>query len=447
MSLILAAGLGVMIWALAFVSPRWFVGLLILLYSPFKRYMTDLPVFYLGPPVYLSDIAVAAAGAYLLLRYLRGMNDWRLPVGVRWALLAFIVYGAISVLRGLYHFGPGGIGEARKTLIFVVFSFYLGAAFRNTQDFDGLLRTVYRLAVVVGLVSMAAIFFGFVFGGGHTRIIPATGGLLIGLGILVGITLRASRPKMSDAVKPAVLVVALLLASLVLNAHRSAWVGTSLGFVAFVAMRYRARSVGGFLKANVALGAVLLVLLGTFRLTFDLLLPDQLAEFRGRWFAFAEQGLEADYGAYWRFVAWSQELERIRQRPFFGSGFGNRLELNIGDEWRTLPTHSGHLEIISRQGAVGYMLFWTVIAALLVSLPSRSQRSDPQLRDGRKMAVVTLLVANLGYSLFYSFEFFFWLSVGLGLLYLRCSAVEERSIESNAMPRLMLPERAGTETL
>ena len=157
MSLALPLPLTFAFFFLAFRSPVYFIGLLLLLYSPFKVYMTDTRLFPMEPGGTLGDMALMAAGLYILTAYLRGMPRWRLPKSLHVAIMLFILYGAFSVLKGFYHFGYPSIGEARKNLLFIVFAFYGIAAFRQPDDIVQMLRRIYRVAIRARIISLAVI--------------------------------------------------------------------------------------------------------------------------------------------------------------------------------------------------------------------------------------------------------------------------------------------------
>lgn len=401
------------IWSALFV-PRNFLMLLLLLFSPFKNIMTVNPAFNLGAAVYLSDIAMLASLLYILNHMIRVGRLPSLPKSVRLTLIVFLLYGVISMIRGVLAYGPPGIGEARKSILFVIFSVYVCMALPSADSVLSFTRTIMKLAYATAVVSLGIILTRFLITGELSRVMPATGGLLIAIGLILAASARIGKLSMSDFTSRMPFPVTIMTVSLLLNAHRSAWAGALVGITIVIMLRYEAFTFRGMVKTTLALVTAGVLLLGSFNLIFNVLYSDELATFRVKWFAFLESGYREDYSANWRILAWLEELDRIRQRPILGSGFGNRLTLyepHLG--WQDLPSHNGHLEILSRQGMVGYLAFWALLIALLRSAIRHS--TITQLLSDRQaiQIIIPVLFVTMATGLFYSLEYHFWLILGL----------------------------------
>ena len=377
--------------------------------------MTDIKLLPTTPGGTLSDVALMAAGLYIMVAYLRGMPRLRLPKTLHIAILMFLLYGAFSVLKGFYHFGYPSLGDARKTLLFIVFSFYIIAAFRKPDDIGQLLRMIYRVALVVGIVSLGVILKNYVLTGEHVHAIPASGGLLVSTGFLIAVASRMKLVWHPRLPRVNLVPTFLLFFSVVFNAHRSVWVGTFFALGYLFLLRYGALSLKGLVKAGVAISIFTFLSIVGLNLSFNVISPEALASFKQEQLTFISADYIVDESANWRVLAWLQEFERIREKPVFGSGFGNRLTLSIGNQWRHLPSHSGHIEVLSRQGLVGYLIFLFLLFTILKHL-NRIPAGRP---DGTSYGLMSILTAfiflSFFYSFFYSFEFFFWLSIGLAL--------------------------------
>ncbi|MCH8240227.1 MAG: hypothetical protein IIB62_09295 [Proteobacteria bacterium] len=191
--------------------------------------MTDMPIFEIkGAAVYLSDMAFLMAGLYLVMAYSRGIRPWPLSNPLKIMLFMFILYGLFSLFRGVLHYGPRSVAEARKNLLFLTFSLYSVVAIRKPRDLEHLLRLYYHIALGAAVASIIIIFQKYAATGILERMFPATVSILFGCGLAIALTSRMKFPGYSVLKKANPVAIAAIVFALVLNGHRSAWVGTAM---------------------------------------------------------------------------------------------------------------------------------------------------------------------------------------------------------------------------
>ncbi len=403
------------------IHPMGFLLVCWILFGPLKAITTDLPIADLGASFYLADVAVATCWIFLLGRFARGIERGPFPKILSFLIVLFLLYGMISMMRGVIAFGAPGIGEARKSLLFFTFSAYVAFGFADHSYMQRLLNAFRKIGLILAVLSIMLILTSYGMTGEVRRVIPAPGSLAISTAFLITASQfgRAGVPKVTSLVWMGLLGIAVLM-----NAHRSVWIGTAAGGLLLLAMRYRLQSMTGMTKMAVMVSTLLLGSILTYQLVFRSSAIGPLVSFRESRLAFIDRGIQEDSSATWRFIAWAEELSRIRENPIFGTGFGNRLELNVVGEWRQLPSHSGHLELLSREGVVGYGLLATLVATIIRCVTRRSRGQQVAVDAATRQTIVSLIAANLVYGVFYSFEFAFWVSIGLALMVIRTSRRE-----------------------
>ncbi len=411
---------------LAFASPIRYLGFLLVLYSIFKKYMTDMPIFEIkGAAVYLSDIAFMMAGLYLLVAYSRGIKPWPLSNPLKIVLFMFILYGLFSMFRGVLYYGPRSVAEARKNLLFLTFSLYSVVAIRKPRDLERLLRLYYHIAVAAAVASILLTIKNYYGTGFIVRVFSANISILIGSGLIIALTSRLKNSGYFLLKKANPAAIGMLIFAILLGGHRSAWVGTFFGLVSLILLRYGTLSIKGLFKSGFVMIVAAVITLASANLLFGLFSPDEVARIQDRRLAFLQRDYQQDASASWRMVAWLQEFERIKQRPLLGSGFGNALLLPLKGEWVPLPSHSGHIEILSRQGIIGYLFFIAMIFSIFRSTLESNSRGQTAVQ-GKVLVLISLIIIPFFCSLFYSFGFHFWLAIGLAMHFIRHQTLELR---------------------
>ena len=370
--------------------------------------------------VAISNVFLGLATLGMLHRLYRQPQDWRqmlpgkgllIAMGCLWAaVLLSVIFSSqpIVSMKGfadyyLYRLLPMPIvllivRSRRKLLILsacALFSVLINGVVGLGQTVQNFQQPVWRNS-------------GFIFFMHQASILSVTA-----LALVAGL-LRIQERRYRLMLGVALLLV---IAALVVNGTRGAWLGTAVGSVLVVLLGCQAR-----LKALASLGAAVLLFAG-------IVLACPQSNFAQRLYSITQ----ADQSNTERRLVWGSAVRMFEDHPVFGVGmaqFGDTYPQYISPEAKEPGLHHAHnnfFQMLSEAGILGFLTFVGFVGYLLYF-------SIHGWLIAKSIAYLVILADLLGIMLHGLTEYtwgatltvkFFWLVLGLSLAWLRLSRNKE----------------------
>ena len=127
---------------------------------------------------------------------------------------------------------------------------------------------------------------------------------------------------------------------------------------------------------------------------------------------------------------WIISLEWIMQRDLIEFMFGNFI---------STPAHSDYLDVLSRNGLIGLILYLFILASFLLKTFKGAMTNQPREVHSIHMLAFLLLAIYLLYSIpfrplsYTTTAWYMWATIGFSMAYLRAAALENRADKLRAL--------------
>jgi O-antigen ligase len=133
-----------------------------------------------------------------------------------------------------------------------------------------------------------------------------------------------------------------------------------------------------------------------------------------------------DLTAGWRIGIWQSSMEKIREAPLIGEGFGGYWNTLVPSEGLiTTSPHSLYIQTLVKIGFLGMFLFLFVAYQLFVIMRNwiRTNRSEADPETAIVVSGLICLIGALAYGISYALEYYGWYFVGLAFAVIRNKAL------------------------
>lgn len=317
--------------------------------------------------VYIMDalLALALAGVFVNAVTRRRMFDAGMP---NLLIALFIIVGVVNLMRGTEY----GVAALKDSVInFYALAMLLPIAlFASMDELRRFLRRLLPAAVVGALLFVTISLPGSpVFN--DSLSIVMTAATVEAATATAFLLLVLQSPRLTS---PRLLTLGVLLAPLVIVPARSVWVGCAVSAVAVWAVARRERAT--IMRRLAGIASVAILVLGGFAVVAEEYVRPAVADAMSFVVPSAVEP-SAEVGdpvgnSRWRLDVWRTGWDnRIRENVLVGEGFGRPALVETsasadGDE-RT-QFHNGYLSYLLREGLVGLVLFFAIVAVAVSRL-------------------------------------------------------------------------------
>ena len=349
--------------------PAPYLFLLPLLYVPDLGFSRETPLGIIGP----SDIVLVP----LVLALLLGTSVRSgIPQAVRRLFLLFVATAILSTLL-FWLLRPGAFGYSKllfslnkigKFSAYAILGLLVARRIRSVRDAELIFKSLAVGSVILALgIIMTAI----------TKWEPGTllikkdlfpykasnqiSVVLASFGVFYAILPRGADTRL----RPRLILLAVLYASMLLTGGRGGWFGALIGcaYVIYATTRNRNGYVASAILVVVA--TVMIVRLPAVRTRAeDVVVVVDPVSGEERW------GL--DDGA--RFDTWRHEGAKVLHAPLFGVGFFNRGQAS--GLWSS-GSHNFYIQVALETGLVGLLVFFAMLLRIWRSVPLRAGPEVP----------------------------------------------------------------------
>ncbi len=414
-SIALAVGVSV-----ATMSPLISVVVLLLI-AVLPTVFQTTPIFsedyaFIGRGLHAFDIVLLLMGAALVVQTLRGKEAGQKKIGLSIYVTLFALLILFEILRNIPAYGISAAGEFRYRYLILVLPLYVSLFFDSAKTRLKLLKWLIFSSVFFPLICIPIIgaLKGWSIGSYEIpfRFLPAS----ISLGLVWGI-LALSLAKKYGLIKVSrsfLWILATLVSVLVLiDSHRSVWLTTAVVFLLLIWLK-EIRLSGIWSWGTITLLALAIVWVVVSSTGLNII---KYVTVRG--VAFVNP--EGDPTSAWRLAEWEAQMSKFYGSPVIGEGFGGYFGLSGLKGDIGVSPHSLYVQTLVKIGIIGMLLYLVIVFKVLSALKRwiRTQRA----RDNPEIAIVltaliSLIAAHAYYSV-YTFEYYNWLFVGLGVAVIR----------------------------
>ena len=389
---------------------------------------TEYRLFTLGGAnIYLGDafIFLFLSSSFIVVLQSKAVPGLDSKVGV--AIVLFITWALIGVIRGIPTWGYSAVGESRFIIWGILF-FPVVQSIRKQEHFE----TVLRLSLVL-ILAYTVFRFNFhliVECGGdlqlllHTKFMGASRGVVLVSVFAFCLVLLLTHAVKNHRVPLIILaVVCGILIPLGARTALVAWLVSSL----FILMTIKRWSLGSLFPLILIMGVAAL-----FIISFDLFSDES------SWDPQASRGLTAFTSAearetgtaHWRLMGWENIITgTLGKDPLFGEGFGGYYDI-FEAENKGVPPHNDWLLIFSKTGFVGLIFLFNVIYQVYATGFRYIKRSTDILRRSYMQALLAAFLIGLVAGTFFMFFQVMWVAAGLQVALINLE--ENRSVSHSA---------------
>jgi hypothetical protein len=370
---------------------------------------SDELFLYLGINIYISDILIAAVSLSTLLEYLKKHEDTP-PSTVTQAMVFFLLWFAVCVIRGFISYEWSAIGESRfllPSILYLSFA-YLIKDMKQLKNF--LLFACWMIALDFVYLQTWRYFYQFEGNLGEmfsSRLMGADTVLNIVMVSIFSLTFLYNKSLIKY--KGLWLILFVLCAFSVPFGARTGWVSFVLSIILVIILSTSRMNIQKYLYSCLFMGLFVVVLWhsGIFAPSARL---DIYSE-KGLGFVMEEHRGEGTTA--WRIMGWENLIwQTIRGNLFLGDGFGGYYDI-FSIDFKGVPPHSEWLIIFAKTGVIGLLLFiLVIIRSFTVGLKFIRETTDEEAQSYMKALLCTFFAGLVAGTFFFFFPTM-WISLGL----------------------------------
>ncbi len=349
---------------------------------------------------------VCAIGLKLLQRD-KKLEQFLLKDYPFWTL--FLGWLTIEIVRSLGTYNIINVlGEFRTYYQYMFLIPYIVVFFKTEDEQWRLFKLLMFLSLIfifIGIIR-GSILYSFRFGS-YNKWLTSNANLALLMGITALYFGRKYRLVTLRNTVVSFLFMAFIFITLI-NSVRSVWLATIVAFLVLIFTRQIS------FKSYIIVGIFGIIVLATVFYVFEIQDKNIFYFIKTRSMAFTDY--QKDPTANWRYLLWLESFKQIIQKLFIGKGLGYHFNLYLSRGVRiTTSPHNLYISIAYQLGTVGLLLYIGFISQLFLQI-RKTLKMQISLRP--RVIVLTafvILLSSSFYYIAYTFEYFTWLYVGLGI--------------------------------
>lgn len=357
------------------------------------------------------DIVLLSMGGAIILETLRTkgkflkQNSLVLSICVMFLALWLL----FEVLRNIGVYGRSALGEFRFRYFILVLPGYVSLFFPSAEERKKVFKSVVFLSLFLTLACIPII--GMLKGwsvGFESRFLPSS----ISLGLVYGLlaTYLGKKYGLLKLSNIYIWIASISVGVLVLiDSHRSVWVAIGVVLLSLICLKeIRLGKVFSWSVPLILAGIIVFLIVNSTGLDVG-----EYIRTRGA----AVVRPQEDRTGAWRIVQWEAQMSKFYSSPVLGQGFGgywgfSRRKGDIG-----ISPHSLYVQTLVKIGAVGMLLYLMIVFKVFSALGHwiKTQRKNDNPEIAIVLTAFIILVAAHAFYTVYTFEYYTWLFVGLGV--------------------------------
>ena len=327
-------------------------------------------------------------------------------LGLSIYIVFFILWLSLEILRNVTAYGRSAPGEFRYRYFILVLPLYISLFFPSVEERKKLFKALIFISIFFTLACIPII--GSLKGwsvGPESRFLPSS----ISLGLAYGLTaiFLGKKYRLLKLSSIYLWIISIPVGILILiDSHRSAWLALLVLLLSlFFLKEIRLGKVLSWSIPSVLAGLVIWIVIGLSGLNVI-----EYITTRGS----ALINPSEDPSGAWRVAQWETQISKFYSSPVLGEGFGGYwgLEGDIG-----VSPHNLYVQTLVKIGIVGLFLYLMVVFKVFSAMRNwiKAQRTGSNPEIAIVLTALVVLIAAHAFYMVYSFEYYTWLFVGLGI--------------------------------
>jgi len=335
-------------------------------------------------------------------------------------IILFGLWILFEIIRNVGIYGLSAPGEFRYRYLILSVPLYITLFFSSTEKRKKLLKLLIVSSLFFPIMCVPII--GKLKGwsiGPDARFFSAS----ISLGLLYGL-LALSLGKKYRIIKIKEILYWLIFVisglMIIIDSHRSVWIAT----VTVVVVLFWIKEINYSKRMNRTLLAILSIII-ILTLTNQILISktetnliDYLA---GRTSALLKLDESYNNTASWRVAQWKEQMTKFIASPIIGEGFGSYWGFSgIKGDLGVSP-HNLYIQTLVKLGSVGLVFYLMIVVKIFFKFKHTATKYKIKDDPGLPLLILGLvvLIASHVFYMAYSFEYYSFLFIGLGVASLK----------------------------
>jgi len=408
------------------INHKYFLLLLLILgFVLFARGFAHLGVEIGGLPLYITEAALFATLAILLLDKFVGGDkvNYLKNIPLKKEFVFFYLIGFIALVRGFIYYTPVLTLRHSALFYYSIFYFLMPILFSNLRRIELLFKLFFIASIVVPVAILLKITPQLnVYGG-----LGGFNYLYLSLAVIVESFYFTSLKRRVYKIL-LLLVIFLQLLVILTGTVRGAWIALLVSMLFFLYVSSKMgklkRKMRKLFLLAILGGIILVIFTASIKpVSFDKVKTDVVSTV----FFYRMQSVSAN-NVWWRLFIWRDMLRGLSKKPLFGWGFGRpfrsptleALGWEHGEKEGWIDPHNSHLNIAYKAGIIGYLVFLLIVVRFF----KRTMRFLLGMRGDNKtkLYIGALLTCSVNVLVLSFFEVvlegpymgsFLWITMGL----------------------------------
>ncbi len=408
------------------INHKYFLLLLLILgFVLFGRGFAHLGIEIGGLPLYITEAALFATVAILLLDKFVGGNriKYLKDIPLKKEFVLFYLIAFVALMRGFIYYTP--ILTLRHSALFYysIFYFLMAILFKDLRRIELLFKVVFVGCIIISVAILFKINFNMNAYGGLAQ----SSHLYLSLAVIIeSFYLISVKRRVYKFFL--ILIILLQLFGILIGQSRATWIALSVSFLFFLYLSLGADNLKRKMKKVFFSILLIGVVLSSSLFIARSGLFDKLKTEAVTIIFFDRIDNPSASNVRWRLYVWGDMLRELSKKPLFGWGFGKpfrsptveALGWSDGKEMGWIDPHNSPLNIAYKTGIIGFSIFLLIIMRFL----GRTIRLLRRMHQDDKiklyiMGLLTCFVHVLIFALFVValegpyLGAFLWITMGL----------------------------------
>lgn len=359
-------------------------------------------LIYIGPIILrLFDIFIMISVLYILFHikfyFVEGNN---LSNPLFQLILLYFFWGIFSgVFFGALSFGYRSFGEARINTWSVLIFFLIILIINSKYDLLKLVKLVFVSQIILMTIALAKTITS---SDDLERIMNSAEAFSL-YAIVISVLFVLSTQLYNE--KKLKVFVGIASIFLVISGQKTIWMLFVFGLLMYLFIEKK------FIAFYKLIPALILVGFITYIVVSKVSNLQTVLEYQ---YSLLQEG-EEGHTIVWRALMWKASIEKIKQNPILGEGYGGYNEdVIINDKFNVTPIHSAYFDKMVKIGIPGLILFILIMLKFLLESRRFLKASTNTYYNSIMKGCIVIILSYILFFVTYGETFLFWIVVAVG---------------------------------
>ena len=358
-------------------------------------------LIYIGPIILrLFDIFIMISVLYILFHikfyFVEGNN---LSNPLFQLILLYFFWGIFSgVFFGALSFGYRSFGEARTNTWSVLIFFLIILIINSKYDILNLVKLVFVSQIILMTIALVKTTTAI----GFERIMNSAEAFSLYAIVISALFFLSTQLYNEKKIKVFAGIASVFL---IISAQKTIWILFVFGLLMYLFIEKK------FINFFKLMPALIIVGFLTYIVVSKVSNLQTALEYQ---YSLLQEG-EEGHTIVWRVLMWEASIEKIKQNPILGEGYGGYNEdVIINDKLNVDPIHSAYFDKMVKIGIPGLILFIIIMFKYLLESRKFLKASTNTYYNSIMKGCIVIILSYILFFVTYGETFLFWIVVAVG---------------------------------